>query len=128
AKYQDAYDLLAAISTDQPHFEETLYLKANLLLALEKNTEASASLLEYIKLQPRQLKARLQAAQVLVKLEQYPAAQAQLDVILKTAPEQPFANYLAAVTALEAENYTAAKEFADKAITKGYRTPDRKSV
>lgn len=123
AKYQDAYDLLATISTDQPHFEETLYLKANLLLALEKNTEASASLLEYIKLQPRQLKARLQAAQVLVKLEQYPAAQAQLDVILKTAPEQPFANYLAAVTALEAENYTAAKEFADKAITKGYRTP-----
>lgn len=123
AKYQDAFDLLAVISTEHPHYEETLHLKANLLLALEKNTEASSVLLDYIKLQPRQLKARLQAAQVLVKLEQFPEAQKQLEFILKAAPDQPFANYLAAVSALNDENFTAAKEFADKAITKGYRTP-----
>lgn len=128
ARYQEAYQLLENINTEHAHYEEALYLKANLQLAMDQHQQASQLLLDYIKLQPRQFKARLQVAQSLIKLEQYESAKSQLDIILKAVPDQPFANYLAAITALQAENYTAAKEFVDKAISKGYRTPPARLV
>lgn len=126
--YQQALEALEVISNVEPHYDETLLLRANIQLALEQFPEAAETFAIYVARQPRQYMARLQYAQTLVQIKDFKTADAMLAVILKLAPDQAFANYLKSLVELNAENYVLAKEHADKAIARGYNAVNSRIV
>lgn len=127
-EYQQALTELQAISDTEPHYDESLLLKANIQLALQQFADAAETFAVYVARQPRQYMARLQYAQTLVQIKDFKTADEMLAVILKLAPDQAFANYLKSLVELNAQNYVLAKEHADKAIARGYNAVNSRIV
>lgn len=77
--------------------EKALQLKANIYHEMGDLTNAEQTITSLIKLNSRNLPARLTRASVLVEQEKYQQALGDIDVILQDIPNEPRANYLKAV-------------------------------
>ncbi|EHR42223.1 XrtA/PEP-CTERM system TPR-repeat protein PrsT [Alishewanella jeotgali] len=127
-QYEEAINLLQSIPTTSPHYAETLSLIGNLHLVNDKFAPASEAFSALIKLQPRNFKARLLAGQALIRDNRYQEANQHIEMILRALPEQAYANYLKSLIEYDAKDFVKAKEFAEKAITSGYRAPQPRLI
>ncbi|MDX3772862.1 PEP-CTERM system TPR-repeat protein PrsT [Chromatiaceae bacterium AAb-1] len=128
AQYDAALALLQEIPGDSPLHQEVLQLSGNLQLANNQFAAAAQSFARFLEKQPRNFRTRLLISQALIRDNQYPEAGKHLDIVLKALPEQAYANYLKSLLEFEAKDYTKAKEFADKAISNGYRASQARII
>uniref|UniRef100_UPI002FDA4D16 XrtA/PEP-CTERM system TPR-repeat protein PrsT n=1 Tax=Arsukibacterium sp. TaxID=1977258 RepID=UPI002FDA4D16 len=127
-QYQEGIKRLQDIPQTSPHYPEALGLMGNLHLVNDQFAAASEAFTQLIKLQPRNFKVRILAAQALIRDNRHTEANPHLDIILRALPDQAYANYLKAVVDYEAKDFVKAKEFADKAIANGYRAPQPRLI